>query len=132
MTSMIFGAKSSPCSAQYVRDVNALQFKCQFPEAVEAITHRHYMDNLLDSFRNLKDAQKQIQDIFNIHSEGGFLMCNWLTNNEDLMRWIPSHLRTDSDKDLNFDMGLPQERILGLKWDPNSDSLKFNLKFHSR
>ncbi|CAG7828870.1 unnamed protein product, partial [Allacma fusca] len=130
MTSMIFGAKSSPCSAQYVRDVNAREFQSTHPEAVEAILQRHYMDNYLDSFPNVNQARKQIQDVFNIHADGGFQMCSWLTNDPDLMKWIPPDLRTDPDKSLDFEIGLPQERILGLKWDPNSDVLTFNLKFH--
>ncbi|CAG7821049.1 unnamed protein product, partial [Allacma fusca] len=118
MTSMIFGAKSSPCSAQYVRDVNAREFQSTNPEAVEAILQRHYMDNYLDSFQNVNQARKQIQDVFNIHADGGFQMCSWLTNDPDLMEWIPPDLRTDPDKSLDFEIGLPQERILGLKWDP--------------
>ncbi|CAG7820716.1 unnamed protein product, partial [Allacma fusca] len=130
MTSMIFGAKSSPCSAQYVRDENAWDSLGKYPDAVQAILKRHFMDNYLDSFESSVEARTQIQDIFNIHADGGFQMCSWLTNDPGLMNWIPATLRTDSDKSLDFELGLPQERILGLKWDPNSDSLTFNLKFH--
>ncbi|CAG7716537.1 unnamed protein product, partial [Allacma fusca] len=103
----------------------------KYLDAVQAILKRHYMDNYLDSFESSVKARAQIQDIFNIHADGGFQMCSWLTNDSGLMNWIPATLRTDSDKSLDFDLGLPQERILGLKWDPNSDSLSFNLKFQS-
>ncbi|CAG7815451.1 unnamed protein product, partial [Allacma fusca] len=130
MNSMIFGAKSSPCSAQYVRDFNAGQFGNRFPGAVHAILQQHYMDNYLTSFRDVREAKNRVQEVYNIHTYGGFKMCSWLTNDRELLDWIPPHLRAENVKDLDIELGLPQERILGLSWDPNLDTLNFNLKFH--
>ncbi|KAL0902089.1 hypothetical protein ABMA27_000042 [Loxostege sticticalis] len=50
MTSMIFGAKSSPFLAHSVRDHNATKHAIEFPRAHEAITMNHYMDDWVDCF----------------------------------------------------------------------------------
>ena len=49
MEVMIFGAVSSPCSAQFAKNVNAQRFADTLPEAVDAILKKHYMDDYLDS-----------------------------------------------------------------------------------
>lgn len=40
-----FGSTCSPCSAQYVKNLNADQFAAQFPDAAAAIVKRHYVDD---------------------------------------------------------------------------------------
>ncbi|XP_045499411.1 uncharacterized protein LOC123697038 [Colias croceus] len=50
MTSMIFGAASSPFMAHYIRNHNAQQHAEQYPMALEAITKSHYMDDLVVSY----------------------------------------------------------------------------------
>lgn len=50
MKAMIFYAACSPSSALEVKNRNALEFSDDFPEAVDAILHKHYVDDYLDSF----------------------------------------------------------------------------------
>lgn len=45
MRVMIFGAISSPYVAQEVKNRNALEYRESYPEAYDAIVHRHYMDD---------------------------------------------------------------------------------------
>ncbi|CAK1544168.1 unnamed protein product [Leptosia nina] len=49
MTSVIFGAASSPCTAIYVKNKNAQEYQEEFPEAARAIERNHYMDDYLQS-----------------------------------------------------------------------------------
>nr|XP_034830012.1 uncharacterized protein LOC117987161 [Maniola hyperantus] len=56
MTSLIFGASSSPSTAIYIKNLNAEQHKEAHPEAAAAIVQKHYVDDYLDSFRNLEEA----------------------------------------------------------------------------
>ena len=44
-----FGSTSSPCSAQYIKNKNAQAYAEQYPDAVEAIVDKHYVDDYLDS-----------------------------------------------------------------------------------
>lgn len=83
MEAMIFGAVPSPYSAQYAKNRNALDFKENFPEAVEAIIKRHYMDDYLDSANSPEEAIKLVKDVIYIHSKGGFEIRSWASNSEE-------------------------------------------------
>ncbi|XP_067625235.1 uncharacterized protein [Eurosta solidaginis] len=50
MNAMIFGSACSPCSAQYVKNTNAMKFRDLHPRATSAIIDRHYVDDYVDSF----------------------------------------------------------------------------------
>ncbi|XP_055589055.1 uncharacterized protein LOC129741356 [Uranotaenia lowii] len=49
-----FGSACSPCSAQFIKNLNAEEFKHLFPMATEAIIHGTYVDDFLDS-RNTEE-----------------------------------------------------------------------------
>ena len=49
MTSLIFGNTCSPTCAQYVKNLNANQFKDTYPEAAKIIVENHYVDDAVHS-----------------------------------------------------------------------------------
>lgn len=55
-----FGATSSPATAQFVKNTNAMRFAGTLPRAVDGIIHSHYVDNYLDSF---PDEEKSIEQV---------------------------------------------------------------------
>jgi hypothetical protein len=69
---MSFGACCSPSTAQWVKNFNAKRFSERFPRAVESIVHRHYVDDLVDSFEDDKEAINVAKQIIYIHSQAGF------------------------------------------------------------
>lgn len=127
MQVIIFGAVSSPYSAQYIKNVNALDFKDSYPQAVEAIVSRHYMDDYLDSVNTEKEAIKQINDVIIIHKKGGFELRGWICNAKSVFENIPEDLRGEEKTLENKQCS---QRILGLKWIPFDDSSTFTLNFH--
>lgn len=52
MTVATFGAVCSLSSTQFVKNHNAEKFRTRFPQAVEAIIERHYVDDYVYSFDN--------------------------------------------------------------------------------
>ncbi|GBP67850.1 hypothetical protein EVAR_86676_1 [Eumeta japonica] len=56
MTSLIFGAASSPCTAIYIKNRNASEFELEYPEACKAIRLDHYVDDFLKSFNSIEEA----------------------------------------------------------------------------
>ena len=130
MSVMLFGAACSPCSAQYVRNLNAVEYATDYPEAVSGIQKYHFMNDYLYSVPSESEAAKLIKEVIFIHKEGGFKMCNWICNSKKVLMQIPEDLRSVEDKNLEFHAVLPQERVLGLHWDPNSDQFTFKAKFH--
>lgn len=60
---MTFRATCSPCTAQYVKNLNANKYVKEYPRAVEAIVSRHYVDDYLDSFDDWQEAHGIIQQV---------------------------------------------------------------------
>ncbi|XP_063367679.1 uncharacterized protein LOC134656091 [Cydia amplana] len=89
MTSLVFGANSSPFIAQYVKNRNAQRYASTMPAAVAAICEQHYMDDYLDSLPDEAAAIKMVKDVTFIHKQGGFDMCNWTSNSEAVLDSVP-------------------------------------------
>ncbi|XP_062713369.1 uncharacterized protein LOC134290283 [Aedes albopictus] len=68
----MFGATSSPCTAQFVKNWNASEYSEQYPRAVEAVTKNHYVDDFLDSVNSVEEAVQLVQQVKDIHAAAGF------------------------------------------------------------
>ncbi|XP_062558270.1 uncharacterized protein LOC134223146 [Armigeres subalbatus] len=102
-----FGSTSSPCSAQHVKNKNAQMFADQFPEAVQAIVDKHYVDDYLDSTDTIDEAVKRALEMF-LEKLGE-------PRKEQLVRFTYNKTTTT-------------ERILGVSWDPVEDVFVFSAK----
>lgn len=125
MTSMIFGARSSPFLAHSVRDRNAADFKESHPLAYYAITGSHYMDDWVQSFDDEDIAARTMSEVQEVHSKAGFELAGWNSNKEHLLREIPDENRARAPKELAANTHL-YEKALGILWIPTSDELGFN------
>lgn len=72
VSSMIFGSKCSPCSAQFIKNLNARAYKDVHPRAYTAIVDRHYVDDYVDSFDTIEETIQVSKNIVEIHSRAGF------------------------------------------------------------
>ncbi|XP_074038712.1 uncharacterized protein [Leptinotarsa decemlineata] len=125
MKVIIFDSVGSSFSAQYIKNRNALEFQNKYPQAVDGIINRHYMDDYLDSVYTEEEAIRLIKEVIFIHRQGGFELRDWVCNSKEVYRHIPEELKGD-EKLLQERNNLSQ-RILGLKWIPSSDHLAFSL-----
>ena len=66
MTSM-FGAKSSPFTALFIKNLNAEHFRSKYPEAVNSVVNNFYMDDYLDSTQELGEARTRIAQVIEIN-----------------------------------------------------------------
>ena len=129
MTSMIFGAICSPCSAEYVKTFNAEKFRSQFPEAVDVIVNKHYVDDLVSSFNSYEDALAICQNVIAIHAAAGFEIRGFVSNSKPLESILN---KTDSAdvNNVNMECQATTEKILGMYWNTVNDNFQFNTKFH--
>ncbi|XP_051162206.1 uncharacterized protein LOC127282148 [Leptopilina boulardi] len=126
MTSMLFGATSSPCTAQYIMNKNAKDFETKYPRATKAIKNKHYVDDYLDSTDSEPEALRIIKEVTEVHKHGGFEITGWVSNNKILQ----SKLSANKDNDI-VDLTKDHiERALGLNWNSSKDTITFN--FDSR
>ncbi|XP_037820376.1 uncharacterized protein LOC119609605 [Lucilia sericata] len=101
LTVMTFGATCSPSAAQFVKNLNAEEFRTTYSRAVEAIVHNHYVDDLLDGTDTEKDVVQLAKDVRFIHAQGGFTIRNWRSNSKNVLQALnaePDDLNLDVDK----------------------------------
>ncbi|XP_052755581.1 uncharacterized protein LOC128201752 [Galleria mellonella] len=137
MSSMIFGAVSSPFTAIYMKNKNALEFKDQYPDAVHGIIYDTYMDDYIGSVDSSDEAAQLAADIVNIHARAGLEMRGWVSNDPKALRLLPNHLLSESVSNINlnlanFPSSTPCVRALGLYWHPSSDLIGFNTSIKSK
>ncbi|XP_062703633.1 uncharacterized protein LOC134286082 [Aedes albopictus] len=120
-----FGAASSPCSAQFIKNLNALEFSNDFPSAAEAIIKSHYVDDYFDSVDYVEEAVQRAKDVAYVHAKGGFQIRNWVSNSEEVLhnlgvQKVVTNVRLTQDKNIET------ERILGIVWNPTEDTFLFS------
>lgn len=126
MTSMIFGARSSPFLAHSVRDKNARDFAKTHPHAFKAITESHYMDDLVDSYDSMEEAAQTVKELQYVHAQAGFTLAGWTSNYERVLETVPEDLRAQAH---TTELGGKPEllgKTLGLIWISSDDALGFN------
>ncbi|CAH0663689.1 unnamed protein product [Chilo suppressalis] len=133
MSSMIFGAVSSPFTAMYMKNKNALEFKEEFPEAAHAIISDVYMDDYIGSVESADIAAELASDIVKIHARAGLEMRGWVSNDPTALKLLPRELVEERFKDKNICYSeysspflSPPVRALGLIWQPITDTISFN------
>ncbi|XP_062698792.1 uncharacterized protein LOC134290273 [Aedes albopictus] len=120
-----FGATCSPCSAHFVKNLNAEEHAKEFPAAADAIIRKHYVDDYLDSADNVEEAVKLANEVKYVHSLGGFHLRNWLSNSREVLARVGE---TDqaTEKCLQLEKSTTTERVLGMYWKPDEDIFMFS------
>ena len=124
----IFGAKDSPCCANYAvkrtaRD-NADSFSSQ---AVEAVLTDFYVDDLVKSVETVDEAVSLAKELPELLSKGGFHLHKWLSNSVEVLESVTEGECGVEIVDMDLD-DLPVQRALGLRWNVAEDSFVFSPK----
>ena len=127
-TRHIFGARSSPTSANYVLRQTGKDNADVYPEAAETIESNFYMDDLLKSTDSEEKAVKLQQKLTTVLKSGGFNLTKWCSNSRKVLAHIPLEHLAPSLKGLDLENGLPMERVLGVVWNPELDSFVLKIK----
>ncbi|XP_062538391.1 uncharacterized protein LOC134206679 [Armigeres subalbatus] len=120
-----FGSTCSPCSAQYVKNLNASSQAVEFPRAADAIIRKHYVDDYLDSADTIDEAVQLAKDVRTVHFRGGFHIRNWMSNSGEVLRRV-GEISSATKKDLVLDRTSATERILGMLWSPEQDEFSYS------
>ena len=82
--------------AQKVKNINAADYEKTHPQAVAAIVHDHFVDDLFTSFKTEDEPIQITSDIVNIHAESGFNLRGFLSNSKRVaneLNGAPSSLK---------------------------------------
>ncbi|XP_033110915.1 uncharacterized protein LOC117111970, partial [Anneissia japonica] len=131
MTVHLFGATSSPCCAGYALrrtadDSESKQVDAIGRRAVDVIRNGFYVDDCLTSIRDTSEAIELAHKLRNILQSGVFRLTKWLSSDRQVLDTIPETERAPSVP-LSLDQ-LPTERTLGICWDSENDSFKFEVE----
>ncbi|XP_055604687.1 uncharacterized protein LOC129752921 [Uranotaenia lowii] len=121
-----FGSACSPCSAQFIKNLNAEEFKHLFPTATEAIIHGTYVDDFLDSRNTEEEIIRLVEEVKYVHSQGGFEIQNFVSNSTIVLNEI-GEVNAPPSKDLGLLTSEKALSVLGIRWLPKLDIFTFTL-----
>lgn len=124
MTVATFGAACSPSIAQFVKNFHANKYILKFPRAVDAITHRHYVDDYVDSFDTWEEGKKVAEQVAQIHIEGGFYIRSFVSNEPRMISRLPHDEKILERPIEQFE---PSTKVLGMWWDTRDDVLRYRI-----
>ncbi|XP_053960415.1 uncharacterized protein LOC128864687 [Anastrepha ludens] len=131
MRVMTFGAACSPCAANYVKTINALEYGNKVKgatRAVKSILDYHYVDDYVDSFDTEEEAADITKQVRAIHKMAGFDLCNFASNSLRVTEALSGdgNIRQIANKE-----GVLVGRVLGLFWQASTDTFGFKLRFNN-
>ena len=123
----LFGAKSSPCRANFALRKTACDNKSEFDvHTVDTVYRNFYVDDCLKSVASVPDAKRLVRQLTDLLSKGGFHLTKWISNCREVLEFIPASERASSVMALDFE-DLPIDRALGTQWNVEKDTLSFRV-----
>ncbi|XP_055614677.1 uncharacterized protein LOC129761002 [Uranotaenia lowii] len=120
-----FGAASSPCSVQYVKNLNARQHAEEYPDAAISIIERHYMDDYLESFDSPEKAIERALEVKLVHAKAGFEIHSWSSNSTEVLEAV-GEKDPSAVKKIDAGDSTQTERILGMLWLRKEDAFTYS------
>ena len=128
----LFGATSSPSCANFGHWQTAEDNQQEFSkDAVDSVKNNFYIDDCLKSVPSENKAIVLVDELHQLLSKGGFCLTKWISNLQNIIKFIPMSKRVGSVKDLLLDQ-LPIERALGVRWNVESDTFGFKISVKDR
>ena len=121
----IFGAKDSPCCANYALRRVAVDGDLGSDLVKETLCKNFYVDDLLKSVDDVQTACKLLCDLRECLSVKGFKLTKWMSSSKEVLMSVPEGDRATPDANLELS-DLPVERALGVTWDVQKDAFMFS------
>ena len=123
MTVHVFGNANSPCCANWALTGHALDQKESVSKNfIDAVLHKYYIDDYLDSFNHLTTVVASILSVSPLLKNRGFHLTKWTSNSIDILNTLPKDGISPKITSLGL-VNLPIETTLGIVWDQKSDQI---------
>ena len=134
MTVHLFGATSSPGCANVGLKTTADVYEKQFGSAsANFVRNDFYVDDGLKSVPSTSEAIDLISKTKGLCQQGGFHLHKLVSNSKEVLQPFPPEERANNIKDLNLTHEkLPIERVLGVQWCVESETLQFKTEMTER
>lgn len=127
MNVMVFGAVSSPCTSQFVKNLIAEENEKNYPKISKLIKNYIYVDDLLLSVNSLNEAQNLLNDTRNVLKSGGFNLVKLNSNDKRVLDLVKLNANPEDLSNPKFLSGDDVEKILGYTIDFNNDTIAMAL-----
>lgn len=123
---LLFGSKSSPCNALFVKNKYAETSTATNSALAEKIERQFYMDDYLYSCDNVEDAIVTVKSFREIYQRRGFEMHGRASNDVRALRDLPERERIVAIAQLH-EFGTKKEKVLELHWYTRANEFSFEL-----
>ena len=130
----LFGAVSSPSCANFALRKTADDNEEKYgATAANMVRRNFYVDDLLASVETVSDAVDALASVQQMCAAGGFRLTKFLSNDCRVIETIPVSNRASNFKDIDLSKTtLPMERVLGVHWSIENDTLDFRITLKDR
>ncbi|KAK3886574.1 hypothetical protein Pcinc_009223 [Petrolisthes cinctipes] len=134
MTVHLFGASSSPSCANYALQKTVEDHGKEYaPQVCQTVLNHFYVDDCLRSTDTEDEVIQLAHAVKSLCMKGGFNLTKFISNSRSLLESLPIPDRGKSL--LELDLGtddLPMEKVLGLSWGIEFDTIKVSVNESSR
>ncbi|XP_053699442.1 uncharacterized protein LOC128746420 [Sabethes cyaneus] len=102
-----------------------MQFEQEYPEAVHAIVHQYYVDDMLISAETVENAIQLATDVKRIHESGRFEIRNWVSSSSPVGTALDGE--ETEEKNLSIGEADTTEKVLGMWWNTAADCFTYKL-----
>ena len=127
---LMFGATSSPSTAEYCYQQTADLFSVDLPDVKRAIKEDTYVDDILSGTDDISTAVQLVHGLVDVLRRGGFELAPFSSNSPAVIKAISAAGYELSRQEVRLDsseFSTPQ-RALGILWKTTSDDLAFQMK----
>ena len=134
MTVHLFGAASSPSCSNFALRKTAEDNVDMGNDISTTLLRNFYVDDMLKSCEDPKQAIDLLQDVKKMCRRGGFNLTKIISSSRKLLESIDKkdHGKALRNLDLNSAVLLPVERALGVQWCVENDSFGFRIQLQDR
>jgi hypothetical protein len=118
----LFGNKAVPNISQKVLLENVNLHGQELTLASYAMRARTYMDDIADSRDTEAEAIQEIGELKKLLEFASMSPRKWLSNSKRVLESVSPEDRSKNIVDLSSESYIPSGKILGMVWEPNSDS----------
>ena len=121
----IFGATSSPAVANFalkksVENENSEQVR-------NIVENSFYVDDLMHSFSDETEAIKCAEQVKRTLAESGFNITKFCSNSRKILGSLSPEDLVDKLKSVPLGNDIPQQQALGIKWNPEDDTIGYDV-----
>lgn len=128
LQTVTFGTASAAYLAVRSLQQLAVDEKHRFPSASSVVISDFYVDDLLTGDDSTHGVKQLYTDISALLSSGGFEICQWISNNQEVLDFIPNSKRNAAFSiEVDQQDNLQSTKTLGLHYHPHIDTFTFKV-----